>query len=232
MSEKPENFSRPTSPLADQRRVDSSTVSPAIQELLKLAVKRTEGNPLEIMQVVEQLFRELEKEYHVKAEDFKAEYHSRDFILQRLVNSIQALIEGLPDHDLHGKTIVDLGCGATGGHAERAVHKRGYEPWLCRMLLKLGARPIGIDIGSLDGEKFEHCSVDLGLPKALDNVLPAGIADAVNVRLLYNSETKAKGFRHGGLRLLLLPQIRRLLKPTGIYVEASSFETRDELPRE
>ena len=61
-------------------------------------------------------------------------------------------------HDLSGKTILDLGCGHNPSEEEKRKfpNDRIFEPWLCRALHYLNIRAIGIDLGNLDGELFEH----------------------------------------------------------------------------
>ncbi len=122
---------------------------------------------------------------------------------------IEQLIKGITDafsdlSMLKGKRILDLACGSNTSKmpsfvfvntplGERRVQipsTEGYtaqfEPWFCRILLELGAEPVGIDIGDLDGEAFEHYRVDLGLEGALD-FLPSHSFDAVQDRRLFGS---------------------------------------------
>lgn len=73
-----------------------------------------------------------------------------------------------------GKRILDLGCGAVGGEENRWFREkagesgREHEPWFCRALKELGAEPVGVDIGYLGDEKFEHYQLDLAKPGTLD----------------------------------------------------------------
>lgn len=71
-----------------------------------------------------------------------------------------------------GKRILDLGCGSTWHPRKAGDHRleRTYEPWLCRLLHEAGAHPIGVDIGNLEGEEFEHYERDLTLPDALSMI--------------------------------------------------------------
>lgn len=75
---------------------------------------------------------------------------------------------------------------------------RSFEPWLPRILEALGAEAVGIDVGNLDGEPFEHHRLDLRDEHALD-VLSDKSFDAVNARLLpdvTSDETEQESFLH------------------------------------
>ncbi len=39
-------------------------------------------------------------------------------------------------------------------------HTALFEPWFCRILLELGAAPVGVDPGDLEQERFIHYRVD------------------------------------------------------------------------
>ena len=64
---------------------------------------------------------------------------------------------------LNGKKILDLACGSKEGCGDAGIFgKKGtFEAWLCRALQMCGAKAIGVDIGSNDGELFEHYCADL-----------------------------------------------------------------------
>ncbi|MEK6830274.1 MAG: hypothetical protein AABY15_09225, partial [Nanoarchaeota archaeon] len=126
---------------------------------------------------------------------------------------------------------------------------RSFEPWLPRALHEMGVHVIGIDIGNLDREEFEHYSLDLLKDNAL-SVIPDHSIDYAYSRLLYSSPQLANmvsprdypdiarkvkdqtipywsagdGERLAGavLEQKLLPQIERVLKPAGSYL---LFET-------
>ena len=88
---------------------------------------------------------------------------------------------------IDGETVLDLACGSNSSRSpvtgRRTVE---FEPWMCRLLVALGARPVGIDIGDLDGEAFEHHRVDLGVPGVLD-FLATGSFDAIHESRLFGS---------------------------------------------
>ncbi len=125
-----------------------------------------------------------------------------------------------------GKRILDIACGSHTSKAPpvididtpfgekkiSAADTEGYsaqfEPWFCRMLLPMGAYPVGIDFGNLDGEAFEHYRVDLGQPGALD-FLPSHSFDAVQDSRLFGSPEFTAQFPDPADRLKVAAEIRR-----------------------
>jgi hypothetical protein len=144
---------------------------------------------------------------------------------------------------LKGQRILDLACGSSTSKAPSFLYEdtpfgeqriplpaaRGYtaqfEPWFCRILLELGADPVGVDIGSLDSESFEHYRVDLGQPGALD-FLPARSFDAVQDSRLFGSPEFTAQFPAQAERLKvaaeLVRQERRVLKAGGIVIHSDA----------
>ena len=140
---------------------------------------------------------------------------------------------------LKGKRILDIACGSSTSKAPSSVfvdtpfgggqipvsHTDGYtahfEPWFCRILLELGADPVGVDLGNLDGETFEHYKVDLGQPGAL-NFLPDGSFDAVQDSRLFGSPEFTAQFPNQKDRLRVAAEIRRqeqrLLRAKGVVI--------------
>jgi len=96
-----------------------------------------------------------------------------------------------------------------------------FEPWFCRILLELGADPVGIDRGNLDGETFEHYNIDLGLPGGLD-FLPDHSFDAVQDSRLFGSPEFTAQFPNQEDRLKVAAEIwrqeQRLLRSTGVVI--------------
>lgn len=127
---------------------------------------------------------------------------------------------------VRGKRILDLGCGATIpkidnektiplSDREQNPTSRQFEPWLSRILKELGAEPVGIDAGNLEGEQFEHYNIDLSQPGAL-NILPDHSFDAINMWSLLDSPALRLGPKEKRrMRKELEQQKQRLLKKDG-----------------
>jgi hypothetical protein len=146
---------------------------------------------------------------------------------------------------LQGERILDLACGSSTSRAPSFIYvdtplgerripipsRRGYtaqfEPWFCRILLELGAHPVGIDAGDLDDEAFEHYNADLGLAGALD-FLPDHSFDAVHDSRLFGSPEFVAQFPHGEDRLRVAGEVRRqeqrLLSANGIVIHSDAAD--------
>ena len=144
-----------------------------------------------------------------------------------------------------GKRILDIACGSSTSKAPASIYintpfgeKRinttdtdGYtaqfEPWFCRALLQMGAHPVGIDFGNLEGEAFEHYRVDLGRIGALD-FLPDHSFDAVQDSRLFGSPEFTAQFPDPADRLNVATEIRhqerRLLKAGGRVIHSDAEE--------
>ena len=122
--------------------------------------------------------------------------------------------------DYRGKTILDLGCGSNNPFLEGAGWFRDsmYEPWLCRSLFFLGANPMGIDIGRLDGEKFRYIRANLNKDNVLSSI-PDSSVDLANAGQLFSSPLLRKmGIDSGELKRKLLPQLERVCKPDAYFL--------------
>ena len=120
------------------------------------------------------------------------------------------------------QAILDIACGSNSSLSpDTGLRSAAFEPWMCRLLAELGARPVGIDIGDLAGEGFEHHRVDLGVPGALD-FLATGSFDAVHESRLFGSPEfrAAHGRATERIRREIHRQERRLLRPTGILIHS------------
>jgi hypothetical protein len=144
--------------------------------------------------------------------------------------------------NLSGLKILDIACGSNTSRAPAAVHvntpfgnlvlghpPKGYtalfEPWFCRMLLELGAAPVGVDMGDLESESFSHHYANLGQPGALD-FLPDHSFDALQDSRLFGSPEFTAQFPRGADRLQVAREIRRqerrLLKPDGVIIHSDA----------
>jgi hypothetical protein len=146
---------------------------------------------------------------------------------------------------LEGKRILDIACGSSTSKApgflfvdtpfgEQRIpipaagcYTAQFEPWFCRILLELGADPVGIDLGNLDGEAFEHYRVDLGQPGAL-NFLPAHSFDGVQDSRLFGSPEFTARFPNQKDRLKVAAELwrqeQRLLKPEGVVIHSDAAD--------
>ena len=142
------------------------------------------------------------------------------------------------------KRILDIACGSNTSRAPASLNfilpfgikplfrpNRGYsalfEPWFCRMLFELGARTVGVDLGDLEQEIFEHHRVDLGKPRALDFLEDASF-DAIQDSRLFGSPEYTAEFPEQADRMKVAVEIvrqeQRLLKPDGIIIHSDAME--------
>ena len=120
------------------------------------------------------------------------------------------------------QAVLDIACGSNSSRSPATgLETAEFEPWMCRLLLELGARPIGIDIGDLAGEAFEHHRVDLGVPGSLDFLAP-GSFDAIHESRLFGSPEfrAAHAPSTERIRREIHRQERRLLRPGGILIHS------------
>jgi hypothetical protein len=164
-----------------------------------------------------------------------------DLIIQQLVaRTVRAFG---PLSSVQGKRILDLACGSNTSKAPSSFdvdtpfrrqrirlrsadeYSPQFEPWFCRILLALGADPVGIDLGDLDSEEFEHYRVDLGQSGALD-FMPAHSFDAIQDSRLFGSPEFTSQFPTETDRLRIADEIRqqekRLLRPDGIIIHSDA----------
>ncbi len=163
-------------------------------------------------------------------------------IIKQLVGRLESAFGSLSN--VKEKRILDLACGSNTSKAPASLYintpfgemtigrpTKGYtaqfEPWFCRMLLELGAHPVGIDFGNLEGEAFEHYQIDLGLEGALD-FLPGHSFDAVQDSRLFGSPEFTAQFPDPANRLKVAAEIRRqerrLLKAGGRVIHSDAEE--------
>jgi SAM-dependent methyltransferase len=143
----------------------------------------------------------------------------RQWLENKLLNQVLPFYEVL-DGNLEEKRILDLGCGSRGRTYESTQmgDDKIWEPWLCRALYSLGASPIGIDVGDLEGEKFEHKNLDLLSIDSL-SFLDDDSIDVAHADLLFDSPELGRRRGYHTLRGLLIPQLERVVKPNGFFLE-------------
>jgi len=144
---------------------------------------------------------------------------------------------------LKNMRILDIACGSNTSRAPASLRvntpfgemsmgaSRGYtalfEPWFCRMLLAMGATPVGFDFGDLEKVLFEHYRVDLGKPGAL-GFIPDASFDAIQDSRLFGSPEFTAQFPEQADRLKVAREIvqqeQRLLKPDGIIIHSDAME--------
>jgi hypothetical protein len=128
--------------------------------------------------------------------------------------------------DVRGKRILDIASGSNSSRSP-ATGKRTalFEPWFARLVLELGGAPVALDVGDLDGERFEHHRVDLGRPGALD-FLPAASFDGVQDSRLFGSPEFRSAYPrkrdHERVKAELTRQERRVLKPSGVLIHSDN----------
>jgi len=176
-------------------------------------------------------------------EKLKTKYSYEGSIL-RLKANLEYIVNKFGGVDnVKGKRVLDLGCGHTldkesqdilketkrNPYRSKLLKERGsydtliegiprmYEPWLCRALLELGAHPVGIDIGDLGSEEFEHYQLDLSKEGALD-FLPDKSFDFIVSEVFGSSpqlEMMTTTQDRVSLGDKLKEQVKRLLKDGG-----------------
>jgi hypothetical protein len=144
--------------------------------------------------------------------------------------------------EIEEKVILDIACGSNTSRAPAALRIRTpfgplgigrttrhyatqFEPWFCRILLELGASPVGVDSGDLEREVFPHHRVDLGQTDALD-FLPSRSFDAIQDSRLFGSPEFTAQFPDRADRLRVAREIarqeQRLLKSDGIIIHSDA----------
>ena len=211
----------------------SAETQQLIAELSRLA--QNEADKTRIAQLVEAL----DERYHLSAKI--AGEPGLEEIIKQLTARLLGVYRELSC--LEGKRVLDIACGSNTSKAPSVIHIRSpfgkrnirspknagytaqFEPWFCRILLELGAHPVGIDIGDLAGEAFEHYSADLGKQGALD-FLPSHSFDALQDSRLFGSPEFTAQFPRLADRRKVAAEIRnqerRLLREGGIVIHSDA----------
>jgi SAM-dependent methyltransferase len=169
-------------------------------------------------ELLDRALRELDLRHRL-APKIAAEPHL-EAIMTEFVNRLMDAFG--PLSAIRGQAVLDIACGSNSSRSPVTGRQTAeFEPWMCRLLLELGARPVGIDIGDLADEAFEHHRVDLGVPGALD-FLATGSFDAVHESRLFGSPEFRAAHRRASERIRreIHRQERRLLRPGGILIHS------------
>jgi hypothetical protein len=145
-------------------------------------------------------------------------------ILEEFIGRLQRAFGSLAR--VRGKRILDIASGSNSSRSPTTGRRTAlFEPWFARLLFELGAEPVALDSGDLDGERFEHHRVDLGRPGALD-FLHAGSFDGVQDSRLFGSPEFRKAYPrkrdHERVRAEIARQERRVLKPGGVLIHSDN----------
>ena len=143
--------------------------------------------------------------------------------------------------DLRGKFMLDLGCGSVRSNDEITDRDHNFEPWLPRIISRLGATAIGVDTGDLSEETFPWLQRDLRT--VLDGSLPFKDQsfDIVHIAKLLDSPTlttiaqvndpPAAAVRElNTLAGRLMAESQRVLKDNGWFFAASAQFQRIGVP--
>jgi hypothetical protein len=127
---------------------------------------------------------------------------------------------------VRGKRILDIACGSNSSRSpETGERTAAFEPWFCRLLYELDADAVGVDAGDLDGEPFEHYTVDLSRIGALD-FLPDASFDGIQDSRLFGSpefrEHVTNERMREAIKAELRRQERRLLKKGGVIIHTDN----------
>lgn len=145
-------------------------------------------------------------------------------ILEEFISRLQRAFGYL--EGLRGKRILDLASGSNSSRSPITRQRTAqFEPWFARLLLELGAEPVALDAGDLEGERFEHHRVDLGRSGALD-FLPDASFDGVQDSRLFGSPEFLKAYPrkrdHERVKAEIARQQRRVLKPNGVLIHTDN----------
>jgi len=127
---------------------------------------------------------------------------------------------------VRGNRILDIASGSNSSRSPRTGKRTAlFEPWFARLALELGAEPVAVDSGDLQGEPFEHHRVDLGRPGALDFLADASF-DGVQDSRLFGSPEFRKAYPrrrdHERVRAEVARQERRVLKADGVLIHSDN----------
>lgn len=161
---------------------------------------------------------------------------TRDFDLARksVLHHLDLLRVAYPDfRELHGKRVLDVACGSRGfggnlpnGSSETSTLR--FDPWMSRLLISLGAHPVGLDICRQSNERFESYEVDLTKKDALA-FLPSRSFDAFYVSGFPTTPAIQQFISNGRtwqeVRDDILAHLHRSLKEGGVVIRPFTEKT-------
>ena len=171
----------------------------------------------------------IEKEDSLKVLDTK-ELHDKKYDLNKTFYRIFSCL-----NYRSSTSILDLGCWSTIKTVESEQYWRKYEPYLARALYLSQSKTyikeiIWVDCSDLSKEVFPHKELDLLKKDILKENFEKESFDLVYAGMLFNSpelEKRTTGIYSKDdacdetsihLKNILLPQIKHLLKPEGIFL--------------
>ncbi|MDP9251437.1 MAG: hypothetical protein M3O80_00395 [Chloroflexota bacterium] len=145
-------------------------------------------------------------------------------ILEEFIGRLQRAFGSLAQ--VRHKRILDIASGSNSSRSPTTGKRTAlFEPWFSRLALALGAEPVALDLGDLEGERFEHHRVDLGRPGALDFLAEESFDGVQASRLFGSPEFRGAYPRkrdHDRVRAEIRRQERRILKPTGVIIHSDA----------
>ena len=151
-----------------------------------------------------------------------------DPLQTRVLQHIDFLRSAFADiNEVRGKRILDVACGSR-NYPDNVGGK--YDPWMPRLLVKLGARPVGVDLSPQRHESFEWHQADLLAPDSLsflqrwsfDAYYVCGFPTRKCVEIMFTT-----GPKWPDVRAEILSHLSRSLKPDGRVIR--TFTTATEM---
>jgi SAM-dependent methyltransferase len=144
----------------------------------------------------------------------------------RVIQHIDFLRSAFPDiSEVRGKRILDVACGSR-NYPDNVGGR--YDPWMARLLVQLGAHPVGVDLSPQHNERFEWYQADLLVSNALA-FLPSRSLDAYYICAFPTRKCVEAMFTTGpcwsDVRTEILSHLSRALKPEGRVIRTFTTAT-------
>ncbi len=124
-----------------------------------------------------------------------------------------AAIYSVLEEKLFQYRVLDLGCGSRVPINEN--YSRMFEPWMCRVMHKLGIDVVGVDIRPQQDEEFEHYVADLFSENSMPFIGNDTIDAIVATNLYFDPLFKA-GVSYSGMHALM-GEAERVCRPEGLF---------------